>query len=256
MEAVLKDIRSAIVDTISRKCKLDFPAELALVIESFANQWIKFEDYEPGKCVETQDIGQIPLNFTLVGWIRPNKDCPKKVQMIATKDECCVGTNQFRFQIHADKHVAFFASGGPDGYDGSKDLLVATACVYLFVYDNRWFSKLTTADPLEPEIWTNIALRQKYDEKRDRMEWDIFVDGQKNVTLFSSVGDAKPSHNNQVTFRIGTRHQGLHGSGGNWQGKNNDLHDPFYGDLKRFFWCDNALSDQQIATASRRISFD
>eukprot|EP01083_Nonionella_stella_P041243 111846_1 len=184
----------------------------------------KFGPYKTGDLVENANIPiPIPKDFTIMGFV-----CPSEQQtdtMLASRDECGVSANQFRFGVY-NNYIGFLATGGPIRGKGIK----APAA-----YGNGWKTSLTSTKPLKVNKVTHVALVVT------QLKCSLYLDGVLNKEAVNvSAADGVTSgitHNSKVTFRIGSRHNGKNDT---------KIRDSFKGNLTQFVFYDYPLTAKQI----------
>lgn len=164
-------------------------------------------------------LGAIDSDFTVALLARPAK-C--KYAMLASKDRCCVGENQFRLEMYKDGRVGLAGLGIPGGvhYTSSTG------------DSNGYSNALTSPTPLPLGAWSHVAVT------RQGGSYSLFFDGRLEAAYVVDAREPGLRHHNTLDLRYGSRFPPGSGSG---------LCDPFDGDIVEALFCPSFISSADIA---------
>jgi len=122
----------------------------------------------------------IPANFTLEAWVRPNSS--GLYQAILTKEQGCVGGNQFRLQLDPANKAAFLMTDAA-AEDGG-------------LFSGSWSYKLQSSSALPLSSWSHVAVT------KNGNVFTLYVNGSPEATYTTSMNVL---HSGTQPFMVGSR---------------------------------------------------
>jgi hypothetical protein len=178
------------------------------------------------KAPQGLDIGRLEgRSFSIVATLRIEH---YHYGMIASKDRSCVGSDQFRWELHGSGHMAVAGLGVDGGHPGPKPHSRDP---------NGWSMSLTSANKVPLRTRVRVALVRGPHHIR------LYMAGQAEGEVAVNASKAG-MHMNQLDLRIGSRFPPEGGS---------MCENPFPGDVDEALFVWHALTPEEAMQATRDV---